>query len=56
MHNCIWRRYDGEYNYHTDCGHTYFTYIKDANPKIIANKCPWCDNEIRRVDYDEDED
>ena len=31
-------------------------YIKDANPKIIANKCPWCDNEIRRVDHDEDED
>jgi len=50
---CNW--YSDGINYETECGHKYFTYIKDFNPEIKDNKCPWCGVEINRIEEEEED-
>lgn len=51
---CNWTS-DGV-NYYTECGHKYFTFIRDFNPEIVDDKCPWCGKPINREDeYDEED-
>ena len=64
MDICTWITDVDGINWYTDCGHTYFPYIRDFNqPKIVDGICPWCNKKIEYdesnyddgEDYDEDE-
>ena len=44
-------------NWYTDCGQTYFRYIKDfPQPNISGtDECPWCGKVRNEVEVDEEE-
>ena len=55
---CEWSSGNGSVNYDTDCGHTYFPYVKGFDqPKRIEDGeydiCPWCG---KRIEYNEGND
>ena len=58
---CTWTQ-EGAGKCQTECGHTYFPYVKDfPQPKIPEvngiDICPWCNKEIEyKADEDEEED
>ena len=53
---CNWRRPNGV-NWDTDCGHTYFPYVKGFNQPNIYNtdKCPWCGKLRNEIEEEEPE-
>lgn len=49
---CVWSSGNGSVNYDTDCGHSYFSYVKTFNqPHPIEDGeydiCPWCGKRIK---------
>lgn len=52
---CEWLSGNGSVNYDTDCGHTYFLYVRGVDqPKRNENGeydiCPWCGKKIEYND------
>ena len=45
---CLWITDVNGINWYTDCGNTYFPYVKGFNQPDITNtdKCPWCGKRI----------
>ena len=52
---CTWRRFD--MNYDTDCGNTYFPYVRDFNQPNIhdTDLCPWCKRTRIMIELDNEE-
>lgn len=53
---CEWITDVDGINWYTDCGHTYFPYIRSFDqPKIIEDGecdiCPWCG---KKIEYNEE--
>ena len=52
---CVWSSGNGSVNYDTECGHTYFPYVKTFDqPHPIEDGehdiCPWCGKKIEYND------
>lgn len=55
---CVWSSGNGSVNYDTECGHTYFPYVKTFDqPHPIEDReydiCPWCG---KKIEYNDEND